>query len=134
MGGGRERSPESGAGVISSVLGVFVFLVLLLFAVQVLYGLYVTSVVTAVTYDAARTVAGSDGGPAARADAERNATQQLGRYGDDVAFDWGGGGDGGVVRLTVRARRPSLVPRGLGGNRVLGDIVRTVSVRDERVR
>lgn len=134
MGGERDRSTESGAGVIGSVLGVFVFLVLLLFAVQVLYGLYVTSVVTAVTYDAARTVAGSVGGPAARADAERNATEQLGRYGEEVAFSWGGGGDGGVVHLTVRARRPSLIPRALGGDGVLGDIVRTVRVRDERVR
>ena len=144
--GAGDRS-EVGAGVISSMLGVLVVLVLLLFAVQVLYGLYATSVVTAVTYDAARSVAGSDGGPAARADAQRNATTQLGRYGGDVTFTWdvsepagsahdAGGGSGGesVVRLTIRAERPSLLPRALLGHRLAGDIVRTVQVRAERVR
>lgn len=115
------------------MVGVLVFLLLLLFAVQVLYGLYATSVVTAVTYDAAKEVAGSDGGDAARAGAQRRATSQLGRYGDDVSFDWNQS-DAEAVRLTVRARRPALFPRALVGDSVLGDIVRTVRVRVESVR
>lgn len=128
-----RKGGESGAGVISSMLGVFVFLLLLLFAVQVLYGLYATSVVTAVTYDAAKAVAGSDGGDAARAAAQRNATSQLGRYGRDVTFDWGESDDD-AVRLEVRARRPSFLPRELVGDTFLGDIVRTVRVRTEKTR
>ena len=45
-------------------VGFSVFLVMLLFAVQVLFNLYAASVVTAVSFDAARRVAGSDGGQA----------------------------------------------------------------------
>lgn len=124
---------ESGAGVISSVAGVLVFLLAMLFAVQVLYGLYATSVVTAVTYDAAKAVAGSDGGDTARAEAQRRAAGQLGRYGKEVRFDWRRSDDE-AVRLTVRARRPSFFPRELVGDSFLGDIVRTVRVRTESVR
>lgn len=131
---GVPRHPdESGAGVISSVLGVVFFLLLLLFAVQVLYGLYATSVVTAVTYDAAKAVAGSDGGEVARSEAQRRATDQLGLYGKEVSFDWRRS-DEDAVRLTVRAQRPSFFPRELVGDSFLGDIVRTVRVRIESVR
>ena len=124
---------EAGAGIISSVIGVLVFLVLLLFAVQVIYGLYATSVVTAVTYDAAKAVAGSDGGDQARAVAQRTAVRQLGRYGSDVEFDWDAS-DADAIRLEVRARRPTVLPRQLVGDSFLGEIVRTVRVRRETVR
>ena len=53
---------ERGGGPISIWIGFLVFLVMLLFAVQVLFNLYATSVVTAVAYDAARRVAGGGGG------------------------------------------------------------------------
>ncbi|HUR22352.1 MAG TPA: hypothetical protein VMZ73_00625 [Acidimicrobiales bacterium] len=131
--GGRRDAREAGAGVISTVAGVAVFLLLLLFAVQVLYGLYATTVVTAVTYDAAKEVAGSGGGEAARAEAQRRAAGELGRYGGEVSFDWRRS-DEDAVRLTVRARRPSFLPRQLVGDSLLGDIVRTVRVRTEKVR
>lgn len=129
----RHDRGEAGAGVISSIIGVVVFLLLMLFAVQVLYGLYATSVVTAVTYDAAKAVAGSDGGDTAIAAAQRRAADQLGRYGDDVTFDWRRS-DEDAVRLTVRARRPSFLPQELVDGSFLGDIVRTVRVRTESVR
>lgn len=131
---GRGGADESGAGIVSSMLGVFVFLLLLLFAVQVLYGLYATSVITAVTYDAAKVVAGSDGGDEARAAAQRRATDQLGRYAREVRFSWEGPDDADVVRLRVEARRPSLLPRELVGDSFLGRIVRTVRVRREKTR
>jgi len=110
------------------------FLVLVLFAVQVLLGLYTTSVVTAVTYDAATAVAGADGrsDPAATRDAEANARSQLGRYAQDVEFTWNLGAD--VVALTVRGRRPTVLPRSLVDGLGLGDIERTSRVRVERVR
>ena len=125
---------EGGGGVVGTFVGVLVFLVLLLFASQVLLGLYTTSVVTAATYDAAKTVAGADAGgaAAARADAESNARSQLGGLGQSVHFDWAPGTE--AVRLTVRARRPGLLPRSLLSGVGLGDIVRTVQVRSERVR
>ena len=126
---------EQGAGVVGTLLGVGVFLALMLFAVQVLFGLYVTSVVTAVAYDAAKSVAGADRGntPAARGDAVRNAEHQLGHYADDVTFDWRRSDDD-VVRLEVRAKRPVLLPRSLLGGVGLGDIEREVQVRVEKPR
>ena len=130
----RTGPKEAGAGVISTVAGVTVFLVLLLFAVQVLVGLYATSVVTAATYDAAKVLAGADGGDSVvgRADAEAGARSQLGRYGEKAAFDWDN--DAEVVRLHVQAPRPTLLPRTLVRGAGLSDIERTVTVRVERVR
>ncbi|HEX2699403.1 MAG TPA: hypothetical protein VHM89_04265 [Acidimicrobiales bacterium] len=127
------RRGQDGSGALSTILGAGVFLALLLFAVQVLVGLYATSVVNAATYDAAKAVAGSDGGPAAQLDAEANAKAQLGGYGERVSFDWAGTTDD-VVRLQARVPRPTFLPPALTGPAGLGDIVRTVTVRTERVR
>ena len=131
---GGAGANEAGAGVISTVAGVTVFLVLLLFAVQVLVGLYATSVVTAATYDAAKVLAGADAGDSAvgRANAEAGARNQLGRYGEKAAFDWEN--DAEVVRLHVQAPRPTLLPHTLVRGVGLADIERTVVVRVERVR
>ena len=125
---------EGGAGVIATVAGVAVFLVLLLFAVQVLVGLYATSVVTAATYDAAKVLAGADAGDSAvgRANAEAGARSQLGRYGQKAVFAWEN--DAEVVRLRVQAPRPSLLPLSVARGTGLSDIDRTVTVRVERVR
>lgn len=127
---------ERGAGVIGTLLGAGVFVLLMLFAVQVLVGLYTRSVVTAATYDAAKVVAGADAGAgrdaAAMAAAERNAQAQLGEYGRRVTFSWGGTDE--VVELTARGPQPSFLPRALTGPVGLGDIVRRVQVRRETVR
>jgi hypothetical protein len=114
------------------VAGVLVFLVLLLLATQVLFDLYATSTVTAVAYDAARVVAGADGGATAVSGAETDARRQLGRYADGATFTWQRDGD--VVQLRVSVRNPSLLPPAF--KRALGvDVVdRTVRVRTERVR
>ena len=120
---------------MGTVVGITMFLVLLLLAVQVLVGLYAKSVVTAVTYDAAKNLAGADQGdsPSGRAEAETTAKGQLGRMGQETSFDWSGTGPD-AVRLTVRARRPTVLPRTLVDGSPLGDIERTVQVRMERVR
>ncbi|MDP8976594.1 MAG: hypothetical protein M3N28_09595 [Actinomycetota bacterium] len=125
---------ERGAGVIATVAGVTVFLVLLLFAVQTLVGLYATSVVTAATYDAAKVLAGADAGDSAvgRVNAEAGARSQLGRYGHKAAFSWEN--DAETVRLRVQAPRPTLLPHSLVRGVGLSDIERTVTVRVERVR
>lgn len=106
------------------MLGVLLFLGMLLFAVQVLVGLYATTVVTAAAYDAAKAVAGADR-PATEVAVDR-ARQRIGRLGDRATFSWAI--DGEAVALTVRAPRPTVLPL------VAEDITRTVRVRVESVR
>ncbi|MDQ1445339.1 MAG: hypothetical protein QOI20_1803 [Acidimicrobiaceae bacterium] len=123
---------DAGAGVVSTVFGVSIFLVFMLFAAQLLLGLYAESVVGAVTFDAAKTVAGANSidDPSAPARADVAARRRLGRLGDGAAFDWAVSDD--AVRLTVRVRRPPVLPGLLPD--VRGPIVRRVRVRAERVR
>jgi hypothetical protein len=132
--GGNHSAGEAGTGVIASVTGVFVFLVLLLFAVQITYDLFATSAVSAAAYDAARVVAGADaqGRSEARAAAEAEARRVLGRYGDRVSFTWRIDAD--VVELRVVAVNPGFLPAAV--RQPLGaDVVdRTVRMRVERVR
>jgi hypothetical protein len=98
----RSRAVDAGVGLVGTLAGVSVFLVLLLFAVQVLLNLYATSVVTAAAFDAARDVASAGGDPAAVAAAEAKARDVLGRYAEQVSFDWTVP-DGSDVRLHVHA-------------------------------
>ena len=130
-----RRPTEAGAGMFGTLLGAGVFLALLLFAVQVLVGLYTQSVMNAAVYDAAKAVAGADRGdsPAARAAAQANAQSQLGGYGTMVTFDWSAT-TAEVVVLTARGPRTTFLPVSLTGAVGLGDIVRTVTVRKEAVR
>jgi hypothetical protein len=120
---------ERGGGPISIWVGFSVFLVMLLFAAQVLFNLYAASVVTAVSYDAARRVAGSDGGTSYMAEAEAKARVSLGRYERWVEFDWDGTTDEEVV-LRVQADTPSLLPAATGLDR----LDRTIRIRVERFR
>ncbi len=127
---GRLGKSQRGGGPISAWLGFLVFLGLLLFAVQALFNLYATSVVTAVAYDAARRVAVADGGTDRVAQAEADARRALGRYGDRVAFDWTGSDDEFVV-LSVRARNPTWLLPAMAGPLAFDEIDRTVRVRVE---
>ncbi len=124
---------ERGGGPVSIWIGFSVFLVMLLFAVQVLFNLYAASVVTAVSYDAARRVAGSAGGSAHMAEAEEQARQMLGRYSDRVSFDWSGTNDDEVV-LRVQSDNPSVLLPVLAGPAAFDSIERTIRVRVERFR
>jgi hypothetical protein len=120
---------------------VTVFLALLLVAVQLLWNLYATTVVSAVAFDAARVVAGSgptgggapDDAAARRAVAESAARRLLGRYGRRVTFDWSGSDDD-TVALRVRADNPSFVVRAWAGSLGFDHIDRTVRVRVERLQ
>ncbi len=114
-------------------IGFSVFLVMLLFAVQVLCNLYAASVVTAVSYDAARRVAGSDGGPSYMVEAEEQARRSLGRYSDRVTFDWSATSTDEVV-LHVRSHNPSVLLPVLRGPAAFDRLDRTVRVRVERFR
>ena len=131
----RRLDPERGTGAVSSVVGVTVFLAMLFFAVQVLYNLYATSVVTAAAFDAARVVAGSDGAsdPGAREEAWERACQVMGRYCERVDPDWSQSTDD-VVVLHVVAENPNLLMRGLGAVAPFQTVDRTIRVRVERLR
>ncbi|MCA1690930.1 MAG: hypothetical protein LC733_01555, partial [Actinobacteria bacterium] len=98
--------------------------------VQTLLNLYATSVVTSVAYDAAREVAGADGGPAAVARAEGRARQLLGRFGQDVTFEWSSTSDDVVLR--VRGPVPRVLLPVQRGPVAFGQIDRTVRLRVER--
>ena len=127
-----DRS-ERGSGPISTWIGFVVFLALLLFTVQSLLNLYATSVLTSVAYDAAREVAGAEGGPGGVAQAETRARGLLGRFGESVTFDWSGTSDEDVV-LRVRGTVPRVLLPVQRGPVAFGEIDRTVRVRVERFR
>jgi hypothetical protein len=127
-----DRS-ERGSGPISAWIGFVVFLGLLLFAVQSLLNLYATSVLTSVAYDAAREVAGMDGGSEAVARAESRARELLGRFGERVTFDWSSTNEEDVV-LRVRGTVPRVLLPVQRGPVAFGEIDRTVRVRVERFR
>jgi hypothetical protein len=117
------------------MIGVLVFLLSLLLAVQVLVDLYATSAVTAAAYDGARIVAGADGQAdvrTARSEAERRIVTTLGRFGRDrVALTWKEDPSGRDVVLNVRAENPSFLPAGLRRPMGLDAVERTVHVRIE---
>ena len=129
----RRLGVESGTGLLGSIVGITVFLVLLLFAVQLALNLTATSAVTGVAYDAARIVAGRAGGDDAAGTAEAHARSVLGRFeqhGGQLSFAWDLSSPD-TVRLTVRAVRPSLLA---GVPFPFERVERTVTVRRERPR
>lgn len=109
------------------------FLALLLFAVQATFNLYAASVVTAVAYDAARQVAGAEGGLSAASGAEAQARRTLGHYADRVEFDWSAS-DAEAVVLRVHARNPHVLLPVLAGPVAFDEVDRTVRVRVEAFR
>ena len=127
---------DRGAGLLSTSFGILFFLGFLFFAVQLLFNLYATSVVTSVTYDAARAVATS-GHPATQADldtAEARAKQQLGKYANRVTFQWDTQSNPEVVKLRVIATNPRFLGPAIDTFVGFDVIDRTVEVRVEQFR
>lgn len=124
---------QDGSGLVSTWAGFLVFLTLLLLAVQVVYDLYATSAVTAAAFDAARLVAGGQGGADSEGRAEEHARQVLGRYAERVHFDWAGS-DAETVRLHVHADNPSFLLPDLAASLPFTHVDRTIRVRVERFR
>lgn len=113
-----------------------VFLTLLLLAVQVLYGLYTTSVVTAATYDAARIAAGSEGTRTDQA-VEARVRQLLGSYftSGNVTAELDllpSSTDPDEVVVTVTAERLSFLPASMRRPLRLDTIQRVARVRVEK--
>ena len=122
---------------MSTAAGVVVFLVFLLFAVQLLFGLYATSTVNAVANDAATRAAGADA-PALEV-VEAQARASLGEVGDTATFSWSEDdadrdGEPDTIVLEVVARPPRFIPPSIGGAIGLDEIRRTVRVRIEEVQ
>lgn len=133
------RANEQGSGLVGAIGGVAVFLVLLSFAVQLLFNAYATSAISAAAHDAAH-IAAAGGidhedpiAVGARVDqAEAHARTVLGRYAERVQFDWEVDDD--VVRLRVVGRHPSLAVEQVTNVFGLNEIERTIEVRVERPR
>ena len=125
---------DCGAGLISSAAGVMVFLVFLMFAVQLLFGLYASSAVTAVANDAVQRAATQGAPPLEIIEAE--ARDNLGQVGDRATSRWrtediDGDGTIDTVVLEVVATPPRLVPTSVGSAAGFGEVRRTVRARIE---
>ena len=126
-----STAAESGTGIVGTFVGATIFLIFLLFAVQVLVRLYATSVLTAVAFDAAQQVATSQGDVGSEIPvAEASARQHLGSFGAaHTTFAWEEV-DARRVVLEVRAESPGFVPLPAADRQ--SD--RTVTIRTERFR
>jgi hypothetical protein len=132
----RTVRRDRGAGLLSTSFGILFFVGFLFFAVQLLFNLYSTSVVTSAAYDAARSVATSRSQPVTQQQLDAaidHARSLLGRYQDRATFEWDLTNPD-VVRLHVHAVNPRLLAPPL--DQLVGfDVIdRTVVVRVERVR
>lgn len=125
---------DAGTGLLTLAGGLVVFLVFLLFATQLLVGLYARSVVTAVATDAAQRAATEPATPIELI--ERDARATLGRAGKAASFSWrhlDGDGDGApdTVALTVVVPTPQLLPAWVSAA-PLERLERTAHARVER--
>lgn len=125
-------------GTIGTAAAFVVFLLLMFSAVQVLFDLYATSMVTAAAHDAAREVAGhraSGDRCAAIRQADANFADALGAYGEagHARLEWSCG-DPEVIRVRVVATHPSMLPPRLAGLSTLAAVDRTIEVRVEDAR
>ena len=116
-----------------------VFLLFLLFAVQLVTHLYATSTVSAAGYDAARRVASrrvDHTDPLAVAQAELSAERQLrallGGIGQGATLTWSI--DDTTLRLRVQAQAPGILPSTVDGGAGRRLIDRTFVVRIEQPR
>ena len=101
------------------------FLVFLLFAVQVLWSLYATTVVTSAAYDAGRLAARTGDATAGEARFESS----IGSYDADVSISVPAGE--GVVTVTVTGENPSMLPDRFARVMPFGRIDRTIEIRNE---
>lgn len=128
---------EAGTGLLATSAAVLVFLLFMLFAVQVTITLYATSTINAAGYDAARHVASftvDHQSPsalnAATAEAEAQFRQMLGEFGRRADLQWEISDE--QVRLHVKATAPSLVPSTLARTTRLTNLDRIFTVRVEK--
>lgn len=124
------RTTDAGTSVVGTFVGFAIFLVLLLFATQLVVRLYAESALTSAATRAAESVAAAPV-PSAEVEAAQTAAQaQLGSFGSrHTSFLWHEV-DGQQVVLEVAGRSPEFLPGLPGWSR----IDRTVTIRTERFR
>jgi len=116
--------------VVGTLVGFLIFMLLLLFSVQVLVRLYAASALTASATTAAEAVADSTDPAATVPAAEASARSELGSFGTTrTRFDWREV-DGQQVVLRVVGLSPSFLPVPASWL----TIRRTITVRTERFR
>jgi hypothetical protein len=121
---------DSGTALVGSLVGFAIFLVLLLFATQVVVRLYATSALSDAATRAAEAVASNPDPAGSERGAEVAARHQLGSFGaTHTTFRWREV-DGRQVVLEVQGHSPEFLPGLPGWSR----IDRTVTVRTERFR
>jgi hypothetical protein len=114
------------------VFGLGIFLAFLLLAVQLLYSLHATSVLTSAGYDAGRHLART-GDPELAAQRFESAT---GGYDATIDFELEGGttlGEADTVIVTIRGTNPTLIPDKLAGPLPFVEVERTLRIRNERL-
>ena len=125
---------ERGTGALSSVFGVGVFLVLLMFCSHVLLNLWLTTSIDAVAHDAATDVATSGATDDQLGTVEREAVtrarEALGAYGNRVAMTFEPGGPDRVV-LHVSAPEITLLPQAVADLAGLSGLDRRIVVGRE---
>jgi Flp pilus assembly protein TadG len=134
------RRPDRGAGLVGSVAGLPVLILLLMLATEVMLGLYATSTVRATLHDAASRAANQGAAtPVHLARLAGEAEASLGPMGDRTTItlrlvDDDGDGLGDVVAGEAVAPRPGVVPRSLRRLADAGEVRVGVRVRVERPR
>ncbi|MGI9623150.1 MAG: hypothetical protein ACR2PK_09970 [Acidimicrobiales bacterium] len=121
----HSNDVERGAGIFSSVFGLMFFLVFLLLAVQVLWSLYATSVVTGAAYDAGRLVARS-GNPE---DGHARFETVVGSYDAQITISMPT--LDGPVTVELTGQNPTMLPDQFARVLPFGDIERTIEIREE---
>ncbi len=116
---------QRGAGVFASAFGLVFFLVFLLLAVQLMWSLYATSVITGAAYDAGRIAARTGDAGAAVSRFERS----VGSYDADVAITVPPGE--GVVVVDIAGTNPTLLPQRWARALPFGTIDRSLEIRRE---
>ena len=101
------------------------FLIFLLFAVQVLWSLYATTVVTSAAYDAGRLAART--GDATAGEARFEST--IGSYDAEVTIIVPVGE--GTVSVAITGENPSMLPDRFARVMPFGTIERTIEIRNE---
>jgi len=118
---------ETGAGVISLMPAVLVFLIMVFVAVHAAHGLYVASTLNAVAYDAAR-ISAQNGPGDNRAEATAHINSLL--FADSLQVSWNGS-TADIVRLTLSVEPTNFLPLSVGFA-PSSRIERTVEVRVEQ--
>jgi Flp pilus assembly protein TadG len=123
----RRQRDESGAGVISLMPAVLVFLIMVFVAVHAAHGLFVGSTLNAVAYDAAR-ISAQNGAGDNRAEATAHIHALIDAPSLEISWE---GSTAEVVRLTLRVEPTNFLALSVGFL-PSAPIEKTVEVRVEQ--